>query len=127
MNTVYDRIQTMTKDELQNFLYHIYLWGHLNEQCNTKDEHFYQTLLDQPIGYADAIVVNFDNLTPVRIKVIPLDDTMSPHELGIKFISHYNAYCYLREQLPNIITVDETTYATPNIIYKLIPCDDKLS
>lgn len=124
MNTVYDRIQTMTKDELQKLIYSIYIWGHLNEQCNVDDLYFYQTFLDAPDFNADTVVSSLDKIELFQVRVIPLDDT-EPYYLGTKFLSDDDAYRYLKRLYSNIVTVDDTTYATPTIVYKIIPCENK--
>ena len=120
--TVFDRIKTMPKDELQKLIYYIYLWGHMNEQCNTDDEYFYQQFLDLPSDRVDCIIDNFDKLQPAKIREISIDGgglTYWP----TKFYDVDDARIYLEEHINNIVKVDDMTYATSTTIYKIIPCD----
>ena len=81
--TVFDRIQTMTKDELQKLVYAIYLWGHINERCNLDDMYFYQTLLDAPSSTADDIVSSLADLEPYKVRVIPLCGNDEPMQRAL--------------------------------------------
>ena len=116
----------MSKDELQKLIYSIYLWGHLNEQCGVDDMYFYQTFLDAPAFNADTVVSSLDKIEPMQVRVIPLNDTES-YYLDTKFLSDDDAYYYLKGLHPDIVTVDNTTYATPTTIYKLMPCGSKFT
>ena len=122
MATVYDRIQTMTKDELQKLIYYIYLWGHLNEQCNVDDEHLYGMLLDADAVYVDDIIKDFDNTHPIKVLVIPIEGG-EPRYLDTKFLSDEDAYYHIKSLHRNLVTIDPTTYATSTIIFKFKPCD----
>lgn len=125
--TVFDRIKTMPKDELQKLIYYIYLWGHLNEQCDVDDEYFYQQFLDMPSNRIDYVIKNFDNMCPAKVREIPVDGG-SPTYWSTKFYSVEHAAVYLMEYVHNIVKVDSSTYATPTTIYKIIPCgSSKLS
>ena len=123
MNTVYDRIKTMPKDELQTLIYSIYLWGHINEQCNTDDEYYYMVFLDQPSHNIDLVVKNLEELELVMVREIPIDGG-EPRYLSTKFYSDDDAYHHLKSMNPNLVMVDSTTFATPTTVYKIAPCDD---
>ena len=120
--TVFDRIQTMPKDELQKLIYYIYLWGHLNEQCNVDDEYFYQKFLDLPASHIDSVINSFDNLQPVKVREVPIEGG-TPRYLSTKFFSVEDAAQYLTKNILGIVKVDNTTYATSTTIYKLLACD----
>lgn len=117
--TVFDRIKTMTKDELQKLIYYIYLWGHTNEQCGVDDECFYEHLLDLPARHVDNIINALDNLSLVKVCIHNIEDP-SVHYLGIKFFSIEDASQYLRKHIKGIIKVDDTTYANATNIFRII-------
>lgn len=120
--TVFDRIKTMSKDELQKLIYYIYLWGHLNEQCNVDDEYFYQKFLDLPSNRIDDVINSFDRTNPVKVREVSIDGG-APRYLDGKFFSVDDASQYLSRHIRHLVKVDDTTYATSTTIYKIIPCD----
>ena len=117
--TVFDRIKTMTKDELQKLIYYIYLWGHTNEQCGVDDECFYEHLLDLPSRHCDNIIDAMDNLHLYQVREVFINGG-TPHYLAYKFFSVDDAAQYLTKHCKDIIKVDEVTYATSTTIYKII-------
>ena len=117
--TVYDRIQTMTKDELQKLVYYIYLWGHINEECGVDDEYFYEYLLDLPARHCDNIIDALDNLQLYQVREVFINGG-TPHYLSYKFFSVDDAAQYLTKHIKDITKVDDTTYATADAIYKII-------
>ena len=121
LKTVYDRIQSMSKDELQKIICSIYLWGHIDEQCHNDDTLFYQQFLDAPAYCADTVVSALTTLEPVVVYEIPLDGG-EPHYWDTKFLSSDDAYYDIKSLCPNIVTVDDVTYATPTTVYKLEAC-----
>ena len=118
--TVFDRIQNMTRDELQKLIYYIYLWGHLNEQCGVDDMRFYQQFLDMPSNRVDYIICELDNIKPVSILVTPLDGS-GQHYLNNIFLSADDAVAYITTWLANI-KIDDETYADTTAVYKIMPC-----
>lgn len=119
--TVFDRIQTMTKDELQQLIHYIYLWGHTNEQCGVDDECFYEHLLDLPARHVDNIVDAFKHLQLYQVREVHINDGTLRY-LGYKFFSVDDASQYLVKHCKGITKVDNTTYATSEAIYKIIEC-----
>lgn len=121
--TVFDRIKTMPKDELQKLIYYIYIWGHIYEQCGVDDEFFYKHLLNLDARHVDEIIDALDNL-----KLYQVVETYiyggTPHYLRYKFFSVDDATNYITEHCPNVHKVDDMTYATPFNIYKIVPCSD---
>lgn len=120
--TVFDRIKTMPKDELQKLIYYIYLWGHTNEQCGVDDECFYEHLLDLPARHVDNIIDAMDNLSLYKVHEVCINGG-TPRYLSYKFFSVDDAARYLTKHIHNITKVDNTTYTTSTTIYKIIPCD----
>lgn len=120
--TVFNRIQTMPKDELQKLIYYIYLWGHLNEQCDVDDEYFYQKFLDMPSTRIDDVINSFDSVHPIKVREVHIDGGV-PRYFAHKFFSVEDASQYLTKHIHGIVKVDDTTYATPTTIYKFITCD----
>ena len=116
--TVFDRIRAMSKDELQQLIYYIYLWGHTNEQCGVDDESFYEHLLDLPTRHVDNIIDALDNLQLYQVREVFINGGV-PHYLGCKFFSVDDAVQYLIKHCKDIAKVDDTTYATPVAIYKI--------
>ncbi len=119
--TVFNRIKTMSKDELKKLIYYIYLWGHLNEQCDADDEYFYQQFLDMPSTRIDDVINLFDNVHPVKVRQIPIDGS-EPRYFSTKYFSVNDAAQHLTEYIPNLVKVDDMTYATSTNVYKLMPC-----
>lgn len=119
--TVFDRIQTMTKDELQHLIHYIYKWGHTNEQCGVDDECFYEHLLDLPARHVDNIIDALDNLQLYQVREVFINGGI-PHYLGMKFFGIDDATQYLTRYVKDITKVDDTTYATSVAIYKIIAC-----
>lgn len=117
--TVYDRIKSMTKDELQHLIHYIYLWGHTNEQCGVDDECFYEHLLDLPSRHVDNIIDAMDSLSLVRVRVHTFGKDDS-YYLGTKFFSVEDATHYLEKHIGYLARVDDTTYVTPTNIYRII-------
>jgi hypothetical protein len=117
--TVFDRIKSMSKDDLQKLIYYIYLWGHINEQCGIDDECFYKHLLNFHGCHVDDIISTMDNLCLCRVRESYIGGG-SPHFLGIKFFSVDDAVQYLKKHLGDIRRIDDTTYATPFAIYKIM-------
>ena len=118
--TVYDRIRTMTKDELQRLIYYIYLWGHTNEQCGVDDECFYEHLLDLPARHCDNIIDAMDNLKLYNIRIHSFDGN-EPIYMNTKFFGIEDAGRYLTENIQHIHKVDDTTYTTTKNVYRIIP------
>lgn len=121
LTTVYDRIKTMTKDELQHLIHYIYRWGHINEQCGVDDKCFYEHLLDLPAHHCDNIIDALDNLKLYNVCVYSFGNE-APAYLSIKFFGVDDAGQYLTKHIRNITKVDDTTYVTPTNIYRIIPC-----
>lgn len=119
--TVFDRIRTMTKDELQHLIHYIYLWGHTNEQCGVDDECFYEHLLDLPARYVDNIINALDDLQLYNICVYSFDGN-PPRYLDRKFFGIEDAGQYLTKHIKYISKADDTTYATSTNVYRIIPC-----
>lgn len=119
--TVFDRIKTMPKDELQKLIYYIYLWGHVNQQCGVDDECFYEHLLDLPARHVDNIIDAMDNLKLYHIRVHSFDGE-PPVYLGTKFFGTDDAGHYLTKHIKYITKVDDTTYTTSTHVYRIIPC-----
>lgn len=119
--TVFDRIQTMTKDELQHLLHYIYKWGHINQQCGVDDECFYEHLLDLPDRHVDNIIDALDNLQLYQVREVFIYGG-TPHYLSTKFFSVDDATQHLTKHIKDITKVDEVTYATSVAIYKIIAC-----
>ena len=119
--TVYDRIRTMTKDELQRLIYYIYLWGHTNEKCGVDDECFYEHLLDLPSRHVDNIVDALDNLKLYKVCEVKINDG-TPKYLDTRFFSITDTTEYLGKHIREITKVDDFTYATTEAIYKIIEC-----
>ena len=117
--TVFDRIQSMYKDELQKLIHYIYLWGHVNQQCGVDDECFYEHLLDLPARHCDNIIDAMDNLKLYNIVVHSFDG--KSEYLSFKFFSYDDAGQYLTKTIKHIIKVDDTTYATTTNVYRIIP------
>lgn len=117
--TVFDRIQTMTKDELQHLIHYIYLWGHVNQQCGVDDECFYEHLLDLPARHCDNIIDAMDHLQLYQVREVFINGG-TPHYFGYKFFSVDDAAQYLTKHIKDITKVDDTTYATSVAIYKII-------
>jgi len=117
--TVFDRIQTMSKDELQKLIYYIYRWGHTNEQCGVDDECFYEHLLNLPARHVDNIIDAMDNLHLYKVREVCIGGG-TPHFLGFKFFSVDDAARYLMKHCTDIHKVDDTTCATPYAIYKIM-------
>ena len=87
--------------------------------------YFYQTLLDAPASTANDIVSSLASLEPCKVRVIPLSGNES-HYLDTEFLSFDDAYYYLDALHHNIVKVDDTTYATPTVVYKLVSCNNTL-
>ena len=119
--TVFDRIQTMTKDELQRLIHYIYKWGHTNEQCGVDDECFYEHLLDLPGRHVDNIIDAMDHLQLYQVREVFINGG-TPHYFGMKFFGIDDATQYLTRYVKDITKVDDTTYATSVAIYKIIAC-----
>lgn len=122
--TVFDRIKSMTKDELQQFIYYIYLWGHTNEQCGVDDECFYKHLLNLPARHCDNIIDALDNLKLYNIRIYSFDGK-PPMYVDNKFFSVDDAQQHLARHIKHITKVDDTTYATTTNVYRIIPCDER--
>ena len=123
--TVYDRIQTMTKDELTTFITCIYGFGCLDEKCGKNSTNYYQQLLDCPSFYIDDMIAFLSRYKPVRIQVIPLNGDQ-PWYWHSTFCSIEYAVDRLCMYVTNTVKVDDTTYATANNVYKIIPCEHTL-
>lgn len=117
---VYDCIKSMTKDELQDFMLHIYLWGFLNAQCNVDDKNFFAMLLDADDSYALDLVKTYDNMHPVSVHVIPLDGS-SPYYLSIKFYDAEDAVEFINKHNTIVHKLNDTQYATTSSVYTIIP------
>jgi hypothetical protein len=122
--TVFDRIKTMSKDELQQLIYYIYLWGHTNEQCLVDDECFYEHLLDLPARHVDNIINAMNDLKLYNIRVYSFDDK-PPVYVGHKFFGVDDAGQYLAKHIKYITKVDDTTYATTTNVYRIMPCGER--
>lgn len=119
--TVFDRIKSMSKDELQHLIYYIYMWGHINEQCGVDDEYFYEYLLDLPARHCDNIINALDHLQLYQICEICVDGGSSCY-FDTKFFSVEDASRYLTEHIKHIVKADDTTYATITHVYRIITC-----
>lgn len=119
--TVFDRIKTMSKDELQKLIHYIYLWGHTNEQCGVDDEYFYEHLLALDAHHVDNVINALDNLQLYHIRVYSFDGE-PPIYLNTKFFGVDDASRYLTKNIKHIVKTDDTTYATPTNVYRIIPC-----
>ena len=119
--TVFDRIRTMSKDELQHLIYYIYLWGHTNEQCGVDDECFYENLLDLPARHVDNIINALDELQLYNIRIHSFDGK-PPVYLNFKFFGVDDAGQYLTKNIKHITKVDDTTYTTKVNVYRIVPC-----
>lgn len=124
--TVYDRIKTMPKDELQKFLYYIYLCGHLNEQCDVDDEVYYKHVLDCPADDIDSLITWFETLEPVRLHLIPRDGR-EPYYLDTKFYSFDDAVSYINKYYRFVMKIGNNKYTTSTGIFTITPCSGKLS
>lgn len=118
---VYDRIQSMSKDELQHLIHYIYKWGHINQQCGVDDECFYEHLLDLPARHCDNIIVALDSIQLCQVCVYEFSDH-PPVYLNTKFFSIDDAGHYLTKHIKNIKKMDDTTYATSLNVYRIVPC-----
>lgn len=118
--TVFNRIQTMSKNELQKLIYYIYLWGHTNEQCGVDDECFYEHLLDLPARHVDNIIDAMDNLKLYSICIYSFDGE-PPVYMNTKFFGIHDAGEYLTKTIRYINKVDDTTYTTTKNVYRIIP------
>lgn len=119
--TVYDRIKSMTKDELQNLIHYIYLWGHINEQCGVDDECFYEHLLNLPARHCDNIIDALDNLQLYQVKQVFINHG-EPSYLSTKFFSIEDAAQYLKKYCRDITKIDDHVYMTSLAVYTIIPC-----
>ncbi len=119
--TVYDRIQTMTKDELQQLIHYIYLWGHTNEQCGVDDECFYEHLLNLPARHCDNIIDAMDNLQLYQVRQVFICGG-EPHYLSTKFFSVDDATQYLKKYTKNITKINDNVYSTSLAVYTIILC-----
>lgn len=119
--TIFDRIKTMSKDELQRLIHYIYKWGHINQQCGVDDECFYEHLLDLPDRHVDNIIDALDNLQLYQVREVFINGG-TPRYLDYKFFGVDDATHYLTKHIKDIIKVDDTTYATSTTIYKIIAC-----
>ena len=119
--TVFDRIKSMSKDELQQLIHYIYKWGHINEQCGVDDECFYEHLLNLPDRHIDNIIDAMDNLQLYQVREVYINGGV-PRYLGCKFFSVDDATQHLTRYVKDIIKVDDITYATSTTIYKIIAC-----
>lgn len=123
--TVFDRIKTMNKDELQHLINVIYAWGHVNEQCAVDDTLFYKHFLDMPSNHMDSVIHDMDNLQLYEICVVHMHDDVHanggvPRYLATKFFSVDDATQYLKKHNQFIIKVDSTTYVCDGVLYKII-------
>lgn len=118
--TVFDRIQSMTKDELQHLIHYIYLWGHINEQCGVDDECFYEHLLDLPERHVHNIINAMDNLQLYNIRIHSFDGE-PPVYMNTKFFDIHDAGHYLTKTFKHITKIDDTTYTTTKNVYRIIP------
>lgn len=123
--TVYHRIQTMTKDELQKFIYYIYLCGHLNEQCAVDDEVYYKHMLDCPSTDIDSLVTWFETLQPVKLHFTP-NNGGSSYFIDTKFYSTEDAVSYIYKHHRFVTKVADDKYpkyATCMGRYSIMPCE----
>jgi hypothetical protein len=58
--TVFERLKSMSSDELQTFILTVYKWGHINERCGTGDEHYYKRLMSYDSHHIDDIIRDYD-------------------------------------------------------------------
>ena len=69
--TVFERIKTMSSDELQQFILTVYQWGHVNERCGTGDEHYYKRLMSKDEHHIDDIMLDYEryarNLYKIKV------------------------------------------------------------
>ena len=119
--TVFNRIKTMDKDELQKFLYYIYLCGHLNEQCDVDDEVYYKHILDCPSTDIDSLITWFESIEPVKVHIKPHDDG-EPYYIDTKFYTVDDAVAFIYKYYRFVIKVSDTQYATSLGMCSIEPC-----
>lgn len=97
-STVYDRIRTMSKSELDCLIQAIYHWGHINEECNTDDTLFYRHFLDEDESMVDYTINRLATLVLYRVTVhdgehdIPMRTKYYSLEDAIEWLTRkYNA------------------------------------
>ncbi len=120
----HDRIQAMSKDELQKLIYCIYLRGHLNEQRGIDDAHFFEHLMNLDARHVDNIIDAMDNLTLYHIRIYSFDGE-PPIYMNCKFFGVGDAGKHLTSTIRNIYKVDDTTYTTTTNVYRIIPCNER--
>ena len=91
--TVFDRIKSMTKNELAEFISAVYAWGHINEKCDVDDECFYEHLLDMPCRMAKEIVDALSELHLCKIRII--SNGKEPEYMNTMFFSTDDALHYI--------------------------------
>lgn len=115
--TAFDRIKSMSKDELCEFIQAVYQWGHINEQCATTDECFYKRLLDLPAHRVDGIVDAYHNLKLYQVKVYPIDGG-EPFFMSMKYYSEADAEeCLMR--FNHAQKTHKGTYKSAKYVYKI--------
>lgn len=128
--TVFDRIQAMSKDELQKLIYCVYLRGHLNEQCGIDDAHFFEHLMNHDARHVDNIINMLDTLKLYEVKAFTLlERTPQPKDYypitSTKFFSVDDAAQFIIKHGPkdSLHKVDELTYESFLNLFKIVPCN----
>jgi hypothetical protein len=128
--TVFDRIKTMSKDELQKLILSIYTWGAINERCNSHNKHYYEHLLDLDASCVDDIINMLDTLELYEVKAFTLlERTPQPKDYypitSTKFFSVDDAAQFIIKYGPkdSLHKVDELTYESFLNLFKIVPCN----
>ena len=95
--TVFERIKSMTEEELGQFILTIYKWGHTNERCDLNDEPYYKHLMTYDHNVIDDIVRDYDEYgkNPYKIKVANPDGSDARY-IRTQFYTIADATDYIR-------------------------------
>ena len=98
--TVFERLKSMTADELQSFILTIYQWGHANERCGTNDSFYYKHLMSYDQSCIDDIINDYDKYGKHlhKLKVSDHDGSNSRY-LSTRFFSVEDADEYIRDKV----------------------------
>ena len=117
--TVYERIQAMTKDELQKFIVCVYKLGHINQQCGVNESLFFRQLVNMQDTQLDKLFQTYAATRPVTIQEVDIESGNIKRYL-LTFTNTQEAIDYINNNEPDIVKISDDTYATEYRVYKIV-------
>ena len=117
--TVYERIQAMTKDELQKFIVCVYKLGHINQQFGVNESIFFRQLVNMQDTQLDKLFQTYAATQPVTIQEVDIESGNIKRYL-LTFTNAQEAIDYINNNEPDIVKISDDTYANEYSVYKIV-------